>query len=288
MTRLAFLGSPVEAATVLSGLHSAGHEIALVVTMPERRRSRRSAPEATPVGALAAELGLSTTADPSEVATAGVELGVVVAYGRILRKPLIDQVPLVNLHFSLLPRWRGAAPVERAILAGDEETGVCLMAIEEGLDTGPVYGCRSTAISPGEHAGPLRERLSVLGTQLLVARLESGLGTPVAQHGTATHAAKIDKDERRLEWSEPSEHLERVVRVGRAFSTWRGRRVIVESATVSEGPPGAEPGTLVGDLVATGEGWLRLVQLRGEGRTPQGFGEWARGSRPLPGERFGD
>ena len=124
---------------MLRALHGAGHELALVVTAPDRRRGRGSAVGPTPVKRCALELGLPVSDRIADVLGARVELGVVVAFGSIIRGDVLARVPMVNLHFSLLPRWRGAAPVERAILAGDDRTGVCLMAVDEGLDTGPVY-----------------------------------------------------------------------------------------------------------------------------------------------------
>ena len=124
----------------LRALVGAGHDVALCVTRPDRRRGRGKEETPSPVKVAATELGIAVTHDMDDLTTAGVELAVVVAYGRIIPVRLLEQIPMVNLHFSLLPRWRGAAPVERAILAGDRQTGVCLMKVEEGLDTGPVYG----------------------------------------------------------------------------------------------------------------------------------------------------
>ncbi len=231
MTRLAFFGTPEVAVAVLRAVHGAGHEVALVETAPDRRRGRGAALVPTPVKKCALELGLPVSDRVADVLVAGVELGVVVAFGKIIRAEILEQVPMVNLHFSLLPRWRGAAPVERAILAGDDRTGVCLMALDEGLDTGPVYARVETPISPDETAAHLQLRLAHLGTTLLLDRLAGGvatLGTPVPQVGDPLYAAKIDRDERRLAWERPAVELERVVRVGRAWTTFRGKRLIVE------------------------------------------------------------
>ncbi|MGH9074310.1 MAG: methionyl-tRNA formyltransferase, partial [Acidimicrobiales bacterium] len=151
----------------------AGHEVCLVVTRPDRRRGRRGEPAPSPVKAAALDLGLTVAEEPEAAVGLGAELGVVVAYGALVKKAVLDHLPMVNLHFSLLPRWRGAAPVERAILAGDAVTGVCLMGLEEGLDTGPVYGCRQVTIGPEETAGELGERLGEVGTALLVERLSA-------------------------------------------------------------------------------------------------------------------
>ncbi len=294
-TRLGFLGSPPVAAEVLAALVEAGHEIALVVSAPDRRRARNAAPSPTAVKALAGELGIPVTDRVADVIDAGVELGVVVAFGRLVRPEVLERVPMVNLHFSLLPRWRGAAPVERAILAGDEETGVCLMALEEGLDTGPVYARATVRIGEEETAEELRARLGALGTKLLLERLEHGLGQPEPQVGEAIYAEKLAPGDRLLSWERPAIELARVVRVGRASTTFRGRRLLVHRARpfpIAEGPgpsmPGVmPPGSLQGGFVATGEGVLELLEVQAEGRGRQSFAEWAMGARPIPEERLG-
>ncbi|MSZ87756.1 MAG: hypothetical protein F2585_00275, partial [Actinobacteria bacterium] len=148
--RLAFMGTPDVAVPVLRALVSAGFEIALVVTRPDRRRGRGGELSPSPVKAAATELGLPVTDDLEAVLDAGVDLAVVVAYGRIIPMRILEQVPMVNLHFSLLPRWRGAAPVERALLAGDAVTGVCLMEVAEGLDTGAIYSRCETNIEDSD------------------------------------------------------------------------------------------------------------------------------------------
>jgi methionyl-tRNA formyltransferase len=219
--------------------------------------------------------------------TAGAELGVVVAFGRIIKRNVLDALPLVNAHFSLLPRWRGAAPVERAILAGDAETGVCLMAVDEGLDTGPVYRCQQTPIGADETVAALRSRLSVMAADMLVDSLAQGLGAPVPQHGEATYADKIEISDLFLDWDRSAVELNRVVRIGRAWTTWRGRRLLVWSAQPVAGPAGLRPGQLDGDVVATGHGGLRLLTVQPEGRSPQAAAEWRRGARPGPGEALG-
>jgi methionyl-tRNA formyltransferase len=275
----------------------AGHDVALVVTRPDKRRGRNEAPRPSPVKAAALGLGLPVSERVEDVLDAGAELGVVVAFGRIIQKAVLERLPLVNVHFSLLPRWRGAAPVERAIMAGDTVTGVCLMAVDEGLDTGAVYRRRSVDIEPGETADNLRARLSSAGADLLVEALAggaAGLGTPVEQEGEPTYAAKIARADLRLDWSRPAWELERVVRVGRAWTTWRGKRLLVTAATAAAGPAelagagAGGPGALCGDLVAAGEGtWLRLVRVQPEGRQPLTAGEWLRGARVGPSEALG-
>ena len=175
---LVFLGTPEVAAGTLRALVGAGHDVRLVVTRPDTRRGRGSGHSPSPVKQAAEALGLAVSHRPGDVMGSGAELGVVVAYGRLIRPEVLAVVPMLNVHFSLLPRWRGAAPVERAILAGDAETGACLMALEEGLDTGPVYDRAVTPIGEDETADDLRRRLGEIGNQLLLARLSAGLGEP--------------------------------------------------------------------------------------------------------------
>lgn len=276
--RLAFLGSPPAAATALRALHAAGHEITLVVTRPDKRRGRGGATSPTPVGELAATLGLPVTSDISAVKTAGAELGIVVAYGRIIKPDVLAALPMVNIHFSLLPRWRGAAPVERAILAGDEMTGVCLMDVEEGLDTGAVYRRREVPIGPDETAAQLTERLAEVGAHLLVEALAEGLGRPEAQRGEPTYAAKIEPEDLHLHWDRPAVELHRAVRAGRAWTTWKGRRLLVLEASPTGGEAPGEPGCVADDVVSTGAGGLRLRTVQPEGKKAMAAADWLRGA----------
>lgn len=294
MARLAFLGSPGPAAVSLAELVLAGHEIVVVVTEPDRRRSRGAALGPTPVKRLAEELGLAVADRVEAAASSGAELGVVVAFGRLVPAEILDRLAMVNAHFSLLPRWRGAAPVERAILAGDAVTGVSLMALERGLDTGPIYEQVAIPILPHENAESLTGRLAETAAGLLVKRLvdgRDGLGEPVPQRGEATYAAKITPSELRIDWTSPAEQIERLVRIGRAFTTFRGRRLIVWEALAVVGGAGAgtrglEPGSLEGGRVATGDGWLELEVVQPEGRPRLDADAWARGARTRSGERF--
>jgi methionyl-tRNA formyltransferase len=269
----------------LRALHGAGFEVALVVTGPDKRRGRGGATTPTPVKAAALELGLPVSHDVAEVPEVGADLGVVVAFGQILRAPLLEALPMVNLHFSLLPRWRGAAPVERAILAGDERTGVCVMAVEVGLDTGAVYARRDVPIAPSATAAGLSAELTDLGAALLVETLRAGLRDPEPQAGEATYAHKLTSEDRRLRWERPAIELERVVRVGGAWTTVRGRRLKVLAAVAHPGADTADvahadgPGTLVGTMVATGAGGLELVEVQPEGKGPQAAADWRRGAR---------
>jgi methionyl-tRNA formyltransferase len=271
----------------LRGLVAAGHDVALVVSRTDKRRGRGGALTPSPVKAAAIELGLPVTQSPDDVVAAGVELGVVVAFGRLLRPPLLGSVPLVNVHFSLLPRWRGAAPVERAILAGDTVTGVCVMGLEAGLDTGPVYRRAETPIGAEETAGHLRARLADLGRDLLVEALAEGLGTPEPQVGEPTYAAKITPEELHIDWSSPAEQVLRVVRLERAWTTWKGKRLLVLAAAPAPEAPGAAPGTLAGQVVATGSGGIQLLAVQPEGRAAVDAAAWVRGARPTAGATLG-
>lgn len=264
----------------------------MVITRPDKRRGRGGQTSRTAVGQLAEDKGFPLSSDISALTGAGAELGVVVAYGRIIKPDVLAQLKMVNVHFSLLPRWRGAAPVERAILAGDPVSGVCLMEVEEGLDTGGVYRRVEIAVGPDETAGELTSRLARVGADLLVAALAEGLGEPQPQQGGVTYAAKISPEELELEWSRPAAELHRVVRAGRAWTTFRGRRLLVLAARLDPGSgfavgTGAGPGTLEGDLVHTGDGWLQLITVQPEGRRPQPAVDWLHGARPGSGDRLG-
>jgi methionyl-tRNA formyltransferase len=263
--------------------------VAIVVSRPDKRRGRHEAPRPSPVKAVALELGLPTSDRAEDAVRVDAELGVVVAFGRIIKRDVLDRLPMVNAHFSLLPRWRGAAPVERAILAGDTETGVCLMAIDEGLDTGPVYRCEAVAIGPEETAPELRARLATVGASLIVDALAGGLGSAVPQSGVGTYAEKIEPADLFLDWNLGAVGLHRVVRLGRAWTIWRGRRLLVLEARVTAGPTGAgPPGRMHGDVVTTGDGGLRLLTVQPEGRGPMPATDWVRGARPRPDERLGE
>ncbi len=293
MARLAYLGTPGLAVPPLRALVGAGHDVVLCVTRPDRRRGRGGGTTPSPVKEAATELGIAVTHDMDDLATARAELAVVVAYGRIIPVRLLELVPMVNLHFSLLPRWRGAAPVEHAILAGDRETGVCVMRVEEGLDTGPVYAARAVPVDDEVTLATLRERLVAVGSQLLVDTLAGGvdgLPEPRPQRGPATVADKITKEDLRLDWSEPALQLTRVVRLGRAWTTFRGRQLTVLDATTGETPAaagGRAPGSLDGTAVATGDGTLVLRRVQPESRSPMSADEWLRGVRPRDGEHLG-
>lgn len=270
----------------LRALVEDGHEVRLVVTRADKRRGRGGALMPSPVKAAAAELGLTVTDQVDDVIDAGAELGVVVAFGRVIKPHVLAALPMVNVHFSLLPRWRGAAPLERAILAGDAETGVCLMELEEGLDTGPVYACEKVPIGPEETAAELRARLVDVGTELLVQALRTGLGTPTPQGGEPTYADKIDPAEHHIDWTRPAVEVHRLVRVGDAWTTFRGKRLKVLRAKLSSN--GLEPGAVDGLRVGTADGALELVEVQPEGKAAMAAAAWLNGAHPRSDERLGD
>lgn len=273
--RLAFLGTPDAAVPPLRALVDAGHDVVLAITQPDKKRGRGSALVASPVKQAAEELGIPVAHQVDAVLETDAELGVVVAFGKLIKPHVLDRLPMVNLHFSLLPRWRGAAPVERALLAGDATTGVCLMALDEGLDTGPVYTCEEIEIGPEETADELRERLVVVGTRLLIERLTTGLGEPHDQEGEPTYAEKIASEELCIDWSKPAVEIHRLVRLGRAWTTFRGKRLRVLRATLDASAAGHR----VGDLVVT--------EVQPEGKGPMPATAWANGARPGPDELLG-
>ena len=286
--RLAFLGTPDAAVPPLEALVRAGHDVDVVITRADKKRGRGSALSFSPVKAAAVGLGLEVAHDPDAILDRHLDLGVVVAFGRIIKPHVLAHVPMVNVHFSLLPRWRGAAPVERAILAGDTETGVCLMEVAEGLDEGGVYAVQRVTIGEDETADELRARLVGIGTTLLVERLRDGLGRPTPQHGEPTYAAKIETADRRIDWSQPAEVVLCHVRIGRAWTTIRGQRLLVHRAHRG-GPLAAAPGTIVRDdvdvQVACGAGSsVALMEVQPEGKARMGAVGWLNGARRYAAE----
>ena len=269
--RLVYLGTPQMAVPPLEALVEAGHDVALVVTNPDRRRGRGGTLSPSPVKAAAERLGIPVGHAVDDVlavhAEHPVDLGVVVAYGRLIKPHVLAELDFVNLHFSLLPRWRGAAPVERALLAGDEVTGVCLIQLEEGLDTGGVYDRVEVPIGPDTTADDLRHELVAVGTRLLVDRLAVGLGEPEPQQGETTYAAKIDPSELRIDWSSSAEQIHRLIRLGGAWTTFRGSRIKIHAAELVDGK-----------IVPT------VVQP--EGKPRMDADAWRNGARPAEGEWF--
>lgn len=276
---LVYLGTPAMSVPPLRALHEAGFDVRLVVTNPDRRRGRGSATRPSPVKAAATELGIPVSHQVDDVLGAGADLGVVVAYGQIIRPHVLADLAMVNLHFSLLPRWRGAAPVERALLAGDTRTGVDLMEVEEGLDTGGVYARTELPIGPDEYADRLRERLVAAGTQLLVGHLRAGLGAPVPQEGEPTYAHKLTVDDLRIDWSAPNEVIHRQVRVGGAWTTWNGERFKIwrTARFPFEG----------GIVHPTGTTPIELLEVQPAGKPRLDARAWAHGARWSDRDRLG-
>lgn len=284
--RIAYLGTPELAVPPLRALVDAGFEVPLVVSRPDTRRGRGGAAQPSPVKAAAVELGLTVSDGLDALDHVDVDLGVVVAYGRIIPASVLDRLAMVNIHFSLLPRWRGAAPVERAILAGDATTGVCLMAVEEGLDTGAVYRRDEVAIGPDETLEELRARLVGIGVDQLVDALTTGLGTPEPQVGEPVYAAKTAPAERRIDWARTAVEIHRQVRVGGAWTTFRDKRLKIHRTRMVDGDGPAAPGSIDGVTVQTGGGTLELVEVQPEGKARTDASAWRNGARPAVGERL--
>jgi methionyl-tRNA formyltransferase len=229
--RLAFLGTPEAAVPTLRALVDAGHDVALVITRPDRRRGRGGAVSPSPVKSAALDLGLQVGHQLSDLDGLSIDRGVVVAYGALIRASVLDAVPMLNVHFSLLPRWRGAAPVERAILAGDELTGVSIMSLEVELDTGPIHLERSLHVGE-KRVSELLDELAHLGASMLVEVLASPelLEHPKIQQGATTYAEKLTKETFHLVPTMTQDELLRTVRLEHAFTFLNGRRLLVSRA----------------------------------------------------------
>lgn len=294
------MGSPEFAVPSLEALHGAGHEIARVYTQPPRPAGRGKAPRPTAVARAAEALGLEVhwplslrdEAVQAGIAELGADAAVVVAYGLILPRAVLaaPRLGCLNVHASLLPRWRGAAPIHRAVLAGDAETGISIMQMDEGLDTGPVLMRRATAIGPEETTGELEARLAALGAAAIVEVLdEPAAFRPDPQPETgATYAAKIDKAEAEINWTRPAVEVDRQIRglspVPGAWTMAGAERLkLLRSRLVpGEGAPGE---VLEGFRIACGRGAVEITEAQRQGRRPMPAGEVLRGLS-LP-ERLG-
>lgn len=280
--RLAFLGTPSAAVVSLGALCDGGHDVAVVVTRPDRRRSRGSHASASPVKIEAQARGIPVIHRVADLASFDVDRGVVVAYGAMIPAAVLERVPMLNVHFSLLPRWRGAAPVERAILAGDHETGVSIMSLDEGLDTGPVHLERRVEIGDAT-LGELLDRLARLGARALLEVLDDRelLASPVAQAGDATYATKLDAETFHLDPTKSAEENLRVIRLERAWVMVGDRRIrLLRARALSDGST-LEPGTLDrrdGHVVlGVRAGALVLDEVRPEGGRTMPADDWWRG-----------
>lgn len=296
--RLAFMGTPDFAVPTLAELIAQGHDIAAVYSQPPRPKGRGMALEPTPVHQFAQKAGLevrhpvSLKSEAEQAAFAALDLdaAIVVAYGLLLPKPILAAPKLgcFNLHASLLPRWRGAAPIQRAVMAGDEETGVMVMQMEEGLDTGPVLMAERVKIGR-KTSGELTAELSRLGADLMVRALgavERGAVTPQPQaEDGVTYARKITKDEARIDWSKSAAEIDAHVRglapSPGAFTEAKGERLKILSAMPVKDR--GEPGGVISDdlTVACGEGALKLLKVQRAGGRAMEAGELLKGF-PLP------
>lgn len=303
--RLIFMGSPAFSVPVLEALVAAGHEIVAVYTQPPRPAGRGKKQRPCPVHARALALTLDVRHPASlkeaEEQAAFSELradaAVVVAYGLLLPQELLDAPAhgCLNIHASLLPRWRGAAPIHRAIMAGDRETGICIMQMEAGLDTGPVLYQETISIAPDETTAALHERLSDLGARSIVQSLKdlSQLQARPQSSVGICYAQKIDKSEAQIDWSLPAEILDRQIRglspFPGAWAMLRGERVkFLGSALMSDDQPLAAAGTVLDDDlgIACGSGALRITRLQRAGKSAQSSAEFLRGTPVIAGEQL--
>ena len=308
--RLVFAGTPSFAATALDALIQSEHEVALVLTRPDAAAGRGLKTMPSEVKRLAVEHGLpvfqpATLRDPAvveHVGGFGADAMVVAAYGLILPRSVIEAFPhgCINIHASLLPRWRGAAPIQHALLAGDGETGISIMRMDEGLDTGPVYLLESILIAANETAATLHDKLADLGARNIVkalAGIASGELQPKPQPADgATYANKITKAQARIRWSQPAAEIERAIRAfdpfPGAFSHFNQQLVKVWAAqlvTDSSGQPGkVSAATEDGIVVACGSDALRLTELQRQGGKRLPASEFLRGFPIAAGQRFTD
>ena len=305
-----FAGTPEFAASTLQALLDSEHRICAVYTQPDRPAGRGRKLKTSPVKALAEGRGIPVRQPPSlrdaaaqaELAAFAADIMVVVAYGLILPKAVLETPPLgcLNVHASLLPRWRGAAPIQRAILAGDRETGVTIMQMDEGLDTGDMLLKTHTPIADDDTAQSLHDRLAVLGAEALLETLR-GLqaGTLQAQpqdDSQATYAAKLDKAEARIDWQQPASVIDRQVRAFNpwpvAFTRYHGENLRIWQARPLDETSDATPGSIVAESragidVACGEGQLRITRLQLPGGRPLDADAFLNAHRLL-GQRLGD
>ncbi|WP_163847621.1 methionyl-tRNA formyltransferase [Pseudooceanicola aestuarii] len=300
--RIIFMGTPDFSVPVLDALVKAGHDIAAVYCQPPRPAGRGKKDRPSPVQARATELGLAvrhpislkSAEAQAEFAALKADIAVVVAYGLILPQAVLDAPArgCLNIHASLLPRWRGAAPIQRAIMAGDAETGICIMQMEAGLDTGPVLLRQALPIGAAETAGTLHDTLSEMGARLVVTALSRlDTLTPVPQPETGvTYAAKIDKAEARIDWSRPAVEIDRQIRGLAPFpGAWTEidtRRVKFLGARVTTGS--GAPGMVLDDAltVACGDGAVQITRAQRAGKSAQDTEIFLRGQPLAAGDRF--
>ncbi|TWI34451.1 methionyl-tRNA formyltransferase [Paracoccus sulfuroxidans] len=288
--RVIFMGTPDFSVPALRAI-AAEHEVVAVYSQPPRAAGRGQKPRPSPVHKAAEELGLpvrtperlKSPEDQAEFAALQVDVAVVVAYGLILPQPVLDAPRLgcLNIHASLLPRWRGAAPIHRAIMAGDSETGVAIMQMEAGLDTGPVLAETRTPITAEDTTATLHDRLSAMGAELIVATLARLPlpATPQAEEGV-TYAQKIDKAEARIDWTQTASQIDRQIRALSPFpGAWTmlgSERIKLLQSRVVQGS--GQPGeVLSGFTIACGEGAVEIITAQREGKRPMPASEILRG-----------
>ncbi|MCJ8138472.1 methionyl-tRNA formyltransferase [Falsirhodobacter halotolerans] len=287
--RVIFMGTPEFSVAALEAVHAV-HEVVCVYTQPPRPAGRGKQPRPGPVHARALDLGLEVRHPTSlkspeawaEFAAWDADVAVVVAYGLILPQAVLDAPRLgcLNIHASLLPRWRGAAPIHRAILAGDAETGICIMQMDAGLDTGPVILREATPIGAEETTAQLHDRLSDMGARMIVTALAGDLAATPQPADGVTYAAKIDKAEARIDWTRPAVEVDRQIRALSPFpGAWAmagGERVKMLASRVvpGDGPPGVHLGDLV---IACGTGAVAISSAQREGKRPQTPSDLLRG-----------
>ena len=296
-----YLGTPEIAVAPLQALVAAGCNIQLVITRPDTRRGRGKQTSACPVKQAALELGLRVSDSLEDLVVMSAQnpnlLGVVIAYGAIIPMDILSVVPMINVHFSLLPRWRGAAPVERAILAGDAKTGVSIMRIVEGLDQGEVYSRSEVSISATDTLESLRKRLVDASLPLLISAVKNGVGHGVDQTGEVSYAKKISADELRIDWSTSAVQIDRLIRVGGAYTNIAGKRIKIVSAKISPNissnisanqTPGAVSVISKHECeVATSDGVISLTEVQPEGKSVMTVEVWLNGARIETGAVFG-
>jgi methionyl-tRNA formyltransferase len=304
--KIVFAGTPEFAAVALDALLRANHEVTLVLTQPDRPAGRGLKPQPSSVQRLARERGLSllqpaTLKEPEvlrAVNAASPAALVVAAYGLLVPAPLLSAAPrgAINVHASLLPRWRGAAPIQRALLAGDAMTGATIMQMDESLDTGPVLLQEAVPISSDDTAGALHDKLAKLGAKLLVRALAEAPAPRPQNESEATYAARIGKGEAEIDWRKPAQEIDRLIR---AFNPAPGAQTRLDDMALKiwrarpERGPHAAPGTVCaadadGILVACGADALRVLELQRAGGRRIAAGAFLSGRRLAPGARFGN
>lgn len=299
--RVLFAGTPAVAVPSLDALVAAGYEVVSVLTRPDAPIGRKRVLTPSPVAARAAELGIdiihATRVDhavTAKIAAAKPDVAAIVAYGGLIPRAALDVPPhgWINLHFSLLPAWRGAAPVQRAVMAGDDVTGAVTFLLEEGLDTGPVFGTLTEGVGPEDTAGALLERLSHSGAVLLTQTLsavDAGRAAPQPQVGDISLAPKLTIDDGRLDWNQPALAIGRRARgvtpEPGAWSTLDGQRVKLEPVRLRPDITDLQPGAVFLDgksvLVGTGSHAVELTRIQPSGKKMMAAADWARGMATL-------